>query len=192
MRTTRIILETINALALGIWAGMLVFVGIAAALTFPMMKELDPTLPAYALYEGQHWRIAAGSVMNPLFSAVGTIGMVALFIAAAVFALRIVTWKRGIGWFPIVTRTVLFIGLCFVQCVTHFGLWRQMDQLFRMFSQGAQEGDVYFAEDALAKFNLLHPIATPMMSVLLFLIVAYLIVSLLTSFRIRTNDEADV
>ena len=78
---TRVVCETVTIVALGLWAGALALVGVAAAIAFPMMKDLDPTLPAYALYDGDHWRIAAGSIMNTLFGVVDDVGFVAIVVS---------------------------------------------------------------------------------------------------------------
>jgi hypothetical protein len=84
--------ETVHLGALGIWAGFLGATAAFAASAFPIMKQLDPMLPAYARYPQDHWKIAAGSVVQRGFLindivqfvcavlAVGTMGcLIALF-----------------------------------------------------------------------------------------------------------------
>lgn len=59
--------ETIHHLALALWLGAVVFAGAFAAIIFPTMKGLDPRLPDFAAYSGEHWRIAAGKVAQKGF-----------------------------------------------------------------------------------------------------------------------------
>lgn len=67
MNRWRPIAETIHLTALGLWAGSLVTAGIAAARLFPLMKGLNPSLPSYSKYEGDHWMIAAGQPAAQIF-----------------------------------------------------------------------------------------------------------------------------
>jgi hypothetical protein len=84
--------ETVHLGALGIWAGFLGATVAFAANVFPIMKGLNPSLPEYAKYPQDHWKIAAGSVAQRGFLisdivqfvcailAVGTLGcLIALF-----------------------------------------------------------------------------------------------------------------
>ena len=67
MKRWRAVAETVHLTALGLWLGALVMTGLMAATLFPMMKGLDPRLPAYEKYTGEHWMIAAGQPMAKIF-----------------------------------------------------------------------------------------------------------------------------
>lgn len=64
MNAWKALCETVHLGALGIWAGFLGATGAMAAGAFPIMKRLDPILPGYAKYPQDHWKIAAGSVVQ--------------------------------------------------------------------------------------------------------------------------------
>ncbi|MEM1423981.1 MAG: hypothetical protein AAGH64_08245 [Planctomycetota bacterium] len=183
MRTTRVILETVNALVLGVWAGMLVFVGVAAALTFPLMKRLDPTLAGFEEYSGEHWRLAAGSVMNPLFEAVATAGWVGAAVVIVVqIALHNHLKKTSIGrWL----RWRL-LGVLILAGVTFFAnstLWGSMVDLFEQSLSYARAGDHAGYRITLEEFDRLHDIATPWMGAQFLSVVGFMVVSLVMAFR---------
>lgn len=64
MKAWKALCETVHLAALGIWAGFLGATGAQAASTFPIMKRLDPILPGYAKFPHDHWKVAAGSVVQ--------------------------------------------------------------------------------------------------------------------------------
>lgn len=59
--------ETVHLASLGLWLGVLGAAAAFAASVFPVMRELDPSLPAYAAYTGEHWRIAGGMMAQRVF-----------------------------------------------------------------------------------------------------------------------------
>jgi hypothetical protein len=71
MQRGRPLLETIHLTALGLWLGVIVMAGAAAAIIFPTVKGLNPVLPppGYVGYTGDHWLIVAGQVANRVFVA---------------------------------------------------------------------------------------------------------------------------
>ncbi|MGQ0628913.1 MAG: hypothetical protein ACT4PL_12535 [Phycisphaerales bacterium] len=60
-------LLALHTFALGLWFGSLIMSGVAAAVLFPTLKRLDPTLGAYPKYTGSHWLLAAGHVAEIVF-----------------------------------------------------------------------------------------------------------------------------
>lgn len=71
--------HTVIAL-LGVWLGALLAVGAGAAIAFPTMKRLDPSLPGFDGVD-EHWKLAAGSIFQPMF-----IGALVVAIGAGVLA----------------------------------------------------------------------------------------------------------
>lgn len=59
----------LHAAVLGLWAGSLAMAALTAAVAFPTMKRLDPSLPAYQAMPEGHWSIAAGHVANQVLTA---------------------------------------------------------------------------------------------------------------------------
>ncbi len=68
MPPLRRFLEAVHLTAAGLWLGVAVATGAAAAIIFPTVRDLDPTLAAYPDYTGEHWRLAAGHIAARLFA----------------------------------------------------------------------------------------------------------------------------
>src|SRR5690349_21676927 len=54
------IVQTIHVVAAGVWLGSLVMTGAYAGLVFRTMRTLNPSLPDFGAYPGEHWRLAGG------------------------------------------------------------------------------------------------------------------------------------
>ncbi|MGP1271979.1 MAG: DUF4149 domain-containing protein [Phycisphaerales bacterium] len=98
-------LEVAHITTAGLWTGAVAMTGAAAAVIFPTVKAIDPTLPAYTEYAGEHWRLAAGLVAARIFA----IGDIVQFIAALVtgVSLAIIALSRS-AW---ATRVTTFFRL---------------------------------------------------------------------------------
>lgn len=59
--------ETVHMLALAVWLGALMTGAISAAIIFPAMRELRPSLGEFAAFEGEHWKLGAGRVQARIF-----------------------------------------------------------------------------------------------------------------------------
>ncbi len=92
-RTIEGLAEAGSALALGLWAGVLLMVGVTAAVTFPLMADLDVQIPRYEAFDGEHHRIAAGQVLNRAFLISDWIGVGCLAIAVLCLALLWIVGK---------------------------------------------------------------------------------------------------
>ncbi len=157
MRRLNSIAEATNALALGLWAGALAMVGVAAAIAFPRMKALSPVLPEYVLYDGEHWRLAAGDLMNILFQVCDMVGVAALLVAGVcTFAVMLARRSSGgTGLFGKLRLLALAVsGGLMIYAV---GVLRpQMDEAFIAHREAASVGDAPAAESARARFDALH------------------------------------
>ena len=191
MRTTRVILETVNALVLGVWAGMLVFVGIAAALTFPRMKGLDPTLAGFSSYEGEHWRLVAGSVMTPLFGIVSATGSVVLLIVLVITVSRFKARDRRTGSLARKIEAGALLLLCLAHVINTYALWRPRTRLFDEHLELARAGDNPGAAAVVSEFNALHERAAPLMGLLLLLVIVFAVVRMVNRFRDASASEVD-
>ncbi len=84
--------DTLHTAALGVWLGVVLMAGAAAAVIFPTVKALNPSLPAFAAYTGDHWMIAAGRVADRTFA----VSDAAQFVCALLAGLGLVL-GRPIG-----------------------------------------------------------------------------------------------
>jgi len=164
MKSWRALSETIHLTVLGIWLGVLLMTGVAAAVLFPTIKQLRPTLPDFASYTGEHWRIAAGQPAAKLFvicdatqfacAMIGAISLLVLVFVAKVKVRRPAMLIR-IGAF------LLAMGLLGAQ---FFFVAPSMHVNMLAFWQAAAAGDNTGAEVFRAAFDKDHPTASAILS----------------------------
>lgn len=161
----RRILETIHLTALALWLGGLAMTGVLAAIIFPTMKELDPSLPAYAPYEGEHWRIAAGKVANTGFLVIDAVGIGALLVSLAMLgALGLWRWLDFSK--PATILRLVALGAAIATMAWSLGVLRpRMQENLTAFWQAARAGDNEAADRHQAAFSADHPRASLTMTV---------------------------
>lgn len=138
-------LEALHAASLGAWLGMLIVSGAAAAAAFPTMRTLRPTLPGFGVPADDHWSIAAGHVMNPVFTGVSIGGVVLSLTALAPW----VGMSRA--------RRVAAAGALALSVVTLAGVVMPMRVVLGAYWEAARAGQVEPAAAAKAAFDALHP-----------------------------------
>ncbi len=79
------IAQTINLLSLAIWMGSTAMSGVVAAIVFPTMRKLDPTLASYPDYSGDHAILGAGQIAGKVFLTVDTIQFICASTALGSF-----------------------------------------------------------------------------------------------------------
>ncbi|MGD9690268.1 MAG: hypothetical protein AB7K52_12780 [Phycisphaerales bacterium] len=156
--------HAIHVTALGVWAGALAMTGASAAVLFPTLKALHPTLRAYSGYpgdaEGGHGVLAAGHVAARLFAIGDAAGFVCALVAGATLligpALLGQTWRRGIF---MVRACLLGTGLCLL-AYQLMVLGPRMQTNLRGYWDRALAGEVDLAEQFRAAFAAEHPTAS--------------------------------
>jgi hypothetical protein len=153
------ILKVVHAAMLGLWLGALVMAGAAAAIIFPMVRDLDPSLPHYADYAGDHWRILAGQVANRLFRIGDWVQLVCALSAAATLA-----WACGIAPRPS-QRAIMarWCGACVLAMLLVFTfavLRPRMSANAEAYWDAARRGDDRAAQAYQSAFNADHPVAS--------------------------------
>ncbi len=78
-------------MSMSIWLGAVAMSGIVAAIVFPLMRQLEPTLGAYPSYEGDHALLSAGRVASKVFFTVDTIQFVCASITLACMIVMLIT-----------------------------------------------------------------------------------------------------
>lgn len=141
--------ETAHLSALGVWTGALVGAGITAARTFPTIKALDPSLPAYAGYEGPHWMLSAGRVASEVFLVTDVVQFVCACLATVGFGLAVVFGEylnpKDRSW--LLFARALFMGLAFLSVSYHLLLLMPaMQHDLRQYWDAALAGDTETAE----------------------------------------------
>lgn len=155
--TSRALLESTHVAALAIWLGAAGMSGLFAATVFPKMKELDPKLPAYSAYEGDHWSLAAGQLANQVFIRADVAQFLGALAAGITLAILIArrhitprwksTWVRGVA---------LGFGMA---CVAGLIIFVQpaMQASFKAYWAAAEAGNTQAALNARAAADQLHP-----------------------------------
>lgn len=137
--------------------------GAAAAVIFPVVKALDPTLPEYAAYTGPHWRLAAGHIASRIFliSDAIQLGCVILCgLTLGVIVLSSEAWTK-----PFVTGLRLVALLAAVSLLTYaFAfLGPRMNTNMLTYWEAARNGDNETALAHQTAFDDDHPKASRVM-----------------------------
>lgn len=152
--------ETAHITALAVWLGTIGMTAVAAAVIFPQMRELDPTLPGYPKYTGEHWMLAAGHIANRIF-VIGDMIQAAcavvagLTLAAALMARRFSPFGISAG-LRMIGMLVAFGSLSYQFGSLRPDMRRNLDQYW----VAAQEGRNEDAEMYRTRFRELHPAAS--------------------------------
>lgn len=150
--------SAIAAIAFASAFGLLIGVGAVAAVIFPALAQLEPVSPAYDAYDGEHWPLLAGHVMQRVFAiaGVGTLILSALGLAGASVAAS--ATPRGLN-----RRTVaLAVALLAVGAVLAHGLALRpvLEGHLTDARTAAAAGNDEAADAARRSFAQLHPTAS--------------------------------
>lgn len=152
--------EAIHITVMGVWCGVIVAMGAMAAVIFPEMKHLGPSLPAYASYPGDHWKLAAGQVMNRVF-------MIGDWVGAGAAAIGLVTWlvaaPAGRGRALTIVRGLAVVASAAISAASLGWLHREMGAELASYTSAAAAGDIAVAEAHRARFDEFHPVASGLM-----------------------------
>ncbi len=162
------------------WLCAVVCVAATAAVVFPMMKGLDPTLSTYSAYTGPHWMLTAGHVGARLFRA--------LDLAAAVGLPLVVLTAVGGRYATDRSRTVIarwaLIGFLCVLAAYQLGvLHPAMFRELKVYWDAAKSGDNETAEAHRALFSAMHPNSTRLLGAEALVLLGLLVMSVWTTAR---------
>jgi hypothetical protein len=165
MTTWRAFWEGVHLCVLGLWAGVLVGVGVCAAVVFPTLKGVGVRLPEYSSDPSGHYRIAAGMVAQKVFlvgdflmfplSLVAAVTLGILIVVYRVSSVRAAMMVRGIGLsFAIAALAALLLVVT-----------PQINAASQRHWAAARIGDASAAAPHIKAVDDLHPIATLLMSI---------------------------
>jgi len=118
-------LQIVNLLSLSIWLGSVAMSGVVAAIVFPLMRRLEPTLGAYSSYEGDHATLAGGLVASRVFFTVDAIQFVCASLALATIVLLVATGYS----LNTMSRVFRMIFLCMTLALLSYHLFFFMPSL---------------------------------------------------------------
>jgi hypothetical protein len=163
MSRIRPLAETIHLAALGLWLGAIVMAGVAAAIIFPTIKSLDPHIPSYTSFTGDHWMVVAGHAANGVFVAADIIQFICASLCILTMALLLFRARLPIDRPSAYLRVA---GLAIAICVFAFYaiyLRTRMDLNIRGFWEAAQAGRNEDAARFQKVFDADHPLASTLM-----------------------------
>ena len=118
----QLIVKIVNSVywtLLSAWFGCLAMTGIVAMIAFPTLRDLNPALPGYSSYAGEHWSIAAGHVMRKVFLVNDAVQLVALVGCSLIMGLQVTVMGqrrerganvlRGICLFALMCSTAYYL-----------------------------------------------------------------------------------
>lgn len=143
--------------------GALAMTGAAAAVIFPVVKALDPSLPEYAAYTGPHWRLAAGHVASRIFLISDAVQLGCIIITGltlGVIALTADAWAK-----PIVTalRIISLLAAISILAYSFAFLGPRMNLNLVNYWDAAKTGDNEAALVYQQAFDKDHPTASRVM-----------------------------
>ncbi len=156
-------LSTVHLLSLTIWLAALLAAGLSAALIFSQMKKLQPSLPAYAAYTGEHWKIAGGMVANKVFVIVDYVQLSCAILAILTLGLTLLAANQAVPKYrpALAGVRILFLSIaCALFCYQLFILAPRMAVHLNDFWVAAKDGKMAIADAEQAAFDADHPTAS--------------------------------
>lgn len=178
--TTMRVFEVVHVLSLSVWLGAVGLSGVVAAIIFPMMNDLQPTLGAYPAYEGDHSLLTAGLVAGKVFLRVDTAQFVCASLALGSFIAMIIK-GYSINTLTRVLRSVLLLGTMGVLSYHLFLLMPGMTDDLSKYWDLAALGDTESADFFKNSFMANHEKAATSLKSLLVGVLVSLVLALWTS-----------
>ncbi|MFM9996691.1 MAG: hypothetical protein ACKVU4_12940 [Phycisphaerales bacterium] len=172
MNRGRRVCESIHLVTLGLWLGVLVMTGVAAAVLFPTIKALDPRLPEYAAFTGEHWSLAAGRVAATLFFVCDAVQFAGALIAGVTLGLSILLFGLPARSLATACRAGLIVIIVGVLSYQFIMLAPDMNRNLAAYWTAAKGGDNSAAATFKAAFDAKHPLARNLLAVDALLVVA--------------------
>ena len=161
--------------------------GIAAAVIFPTIKGMNPVVPSYQAYDGEHWRLIAGRTANAVFLWSDTVQFVCAVIGLA--SLIVVLIASGAAWRRVTlgVRTVGFATALSLFSYSFFILRTQMNTELTRYWAAAESGDNAAAETHRLAFAEMHPQASALIAATAFAVLITLVAGMIDLTRDRSR-----
>jgi hypothetical protein len=155
--------HTIHLVALGLWVGVLLSAGAFAASVFPIMKGLDPRLPAFDKYTGEHWLIAGGKVAQRIFLITDIVQFVCAVLSIATLGCMI--WLFGLPRRrPATIVRAIALGVALACAAGSIIIVApQLNAALRLYWAAAEAGNLEAVAPHRAAVDQLHPLSSRLM-----------------------------
>jgi len=173
--------------ALGVWLGAAMTSAITAAVAFPTMKTLSPTLVDFGAYAGPHAPIAAGAIARRVFDIAAFIQIACAAVAGLTLGLATLRPKSAthtpgpIPWL----RTLLLVLAIGILAYWRLVLAPRMDANLDAFWAAAKAGQSEIAERAHGAFSRDHPHASRTLGTMTLLV----LLTILESTRVLATQS---
>ena len=154
--------ETIHLSLLGVWLGAIVMMAAGAAIVFPTMRELDPTLGAYPAYTGDQAMLGAGRIAAKMFGFFDIVQYVCAFGTFGTLALGLAAWIR-----PTLAGAIRVVAVGLTMALVSYWLFVMGPQMFGHLNDywaAAADGNNEAAAAARDAFRAMHPMSTRVMA----------------------------
>lgn len=159
MTLGRKLCECLHVLALGLWLGVLVMAGAVAAQVFPQMKAMDPHVPEFEAYTGDHWLIVAGAVGEFTFLTADFIQFGCVVLAILTLLASIIAFGLPLARISTMIRAgLLGIGVMLV-AYEIFVLAPEMNLNLKQYWAAAKDGNMAEAQRFRDAFMANHPLS---------------------------------
>lgn len=165
MRPWRAFTEMVHLVSLGLWLGSLVMAGATAAVLFPTIKALDPRVPAFASYTGEHWLLAAGHVGERVFTVSYLIAFPCSLAAIITLAALVLVFRLPRTRPAVILRIVALAIAVAAFAAELLVVSQSMNAALRAYWAAARAGQNEAAAEHQAAFQDLHPMASTLMSI---------------------------
>lgn len=188
-RSYRALAETVHLTAVAAWLGAVMMAGVAAAVSFPTMKALEPTLGVYAVYEGEHWRLAAGHVADNVFKISELIQFLAATLTLLTFIMLVAFLKLPLrSWVSFGRAAGLGAGMLLLSYL-FFVLGPRMNANLADYREAARAGEMETATRYQQAFNDDHPTASNVYSGLAVSTLFMLVFGVWSAAMGKTEDD---
>ncbi|GIW73569.1 MAG: hypothetical protein KatS3mg103_0091 [Phycisphaerales bacterium] len=177
-------LEAIQAAAWAAWSAALLVTGATAYFIFTLLKELDPSLPGYAQYQGPHWRLLGGYVAERLFLGADVVGFLAVCLGGGTFALGCWKGRPQPRTWTAASRAVLILAMIGLTTYRFAMLQPQMQQAVTAYRVAAIQGQTEAAQTHQRAYDALHRKASNALVASLGLSLGALVLTLATTGRV--------
>lgn len=184
------IAQIAHILALSVWLGAVAMSGVVAAIVFPLMRELDPTLGAYPNYEGDHALLAAGRVASKVFFTVDVIQFVCATIALATIVVLVVCGYS----LNTLARVLRVIVLCMTLALLSYHLLLFMPGLMQMLQgywDNAAMGNTQVADRFKDEFLTQHSKASNILGALALMVMVNIVIAGITLTGRAKSESPD-
>lgn len=182
--------HTIHLVALGLWVGVLLSAGAFAASVFPIMKGLDPRLPAFEKYTGEHWLIAGGKIAQRIFLITDIVQFVCAVLSIGTLGCMI--WLFGLPRRrPATIVRAIALGLAMACAAGSIIIIApQLNAALRLYWAAAEMGNLELVAPHRAAVDELHPISSKLMGGTFVCVLIAFVAGAWSAARPWRDDEA--